>query len=304
MRWRKLGRIFQAKGQYDWMTTHAAVPFGMHLQEDVYQIFFSTRDKKNRSHVGYIIVDLGEPTKYLGVSSHPVLGPGSLGTFDDSGAMLSWITKRGRDKYLYYIGWNLGVTVPFRNAIGLAISANDACQCSRYSDGPIIDRSVSDPFFVASCCVLLEEDVWRMWYLSCTKWEIVNGRPQHWYHLKYADSKDRADWTRKGAVAIDYAHPGEYAISRPSVLKDGQMYRMWYSWRGARYRIGYAESADGTTWVRKDDQAGIDVSHDGWDAEMIEYPHVFQHRDTYYMLYNGNDYGKTGFGLAVLEESW
>lgn len=58
---------------------------------------------------------------------------------------------------------------------------------------------------------------------------------------------------------------------------------------------------DITDWVRKDEEVGIDVSKQGWDSEMIEYLHVFDHKAKRYMFYNGNKYGKTGFGLAVLE---
>jgi len=53
-------------------------------------------------------------------------------------------------------------------------------------------------------------------------------------------------------------------------------------------------------WKRKDREVGIDVSASGWDSEMIEYPFVFDHKGERYMLYNGNGYGKTGIGLAVL----
>ena len=73
---------------------------------------------------------------------------------------------------------------------------------------------------------------------------------------------------------------------------------MWYCSRGAAYRIGYAESADGVKWERLDAQAGITVSESGWDSEMTAYPWVFSHKSTNYMLYNGNGYGRTGIGLA------
>jgi len=78
---------------------------------------------------------------------------------------------------------------------------------------------------------------------------------------------------------------------------------MWFSYRsgdGSKYRIGYAYSIDGITWDRKK-YSGIDVSKRGWDSEMICYPFVFEHKGEIYMLYNGNNYGKTGFGLALLE---
>ena len=102
-------------------------------------------------------------------------------------------------------------------------------------------------------------------------------------------------------MAIDYSDDSEYAISRPSVIRDRDCWRMWFSHRGSAYRIGYAESLDGIHWKRLDADCQIDVSESGWDSEMIEYPFVFDHDGSRYMLYNGNGYGKTGFGLAVLE---
>jgi hypothetical protein len=32
---------------------------------------------------------------------------------------------------------------------------------------------------------------------------------------------------------------------------------------------------------------------------MIEYPFVFDHQGSRYLLYNGNNYGETGVGLAL-----
>lgn len=51
-----------------------------------------------------------------------------------------------------------------------------------------------------------------------------------------------------------------------------------------------------------DEKMQFDVSLEGWDSEMIYYGHMFRYKDKLYMLYNGNGYGKTGIGLAVLEE--
>jgi len=138
-----------------------------------------------------------------------------------------------------------------------------------------------------------------MWYVSGTGWE--NGpEPRHRYHLKYAESDDGVRWRRDGTVCIDYRDESEYAIARPCVLRDGERYRMWFSSRGDAYRLGYAESADGLEWERLDDQAGIEPSGSGWDSEMVEYPWVFDHGGERHMLYNGNGYGATGVGHAVL----
>jgi hypothetical protein len=216
--------------------------------------------------------------------------------------MLSWITDLGDGRaYWYYIGWNLGVTVPFRNAVGLAIA--DRSGVRKMFAGPVLDRSRDEPYFTASVCVHRDSPtVWRMWYLCCTGWETAeDGRPRHHYHIRHAYSRDGIDWARDGRVCIDFRDASEYAISRPCVVRDDDLYRMWYSYRGAAYRIGYAESGDGLRWERKDELAGIGPSGSGWDANMVEYPFVFDHDGRRYMLYNGDDYGRTGFGLAVLE---
>jgi len=48
-------------------------------------------------------------------------------------------------------------------------------------------------------------------------------------------------------------------------------------------------------------KAGIDVSQDGWDSQMIEYPHIAKINNKYIMFYCGNEFGKNGFGYAELE---
>jgi predicted GH43/DUF377 family glycosyl hydrolase len=121
--------------------------------------------------------------------------------------------------------------------------------------------------------------------------------------IKHAVSDDAIHWTPTGDVCIGIESDDEYAFSKPCVVRDGDLYRMWYSFRGAAYRIGYAESDDGIVWRRKDDEAGIAPSGEGWDAQTVEYPFVFDHDGACYMLYNGDSYGRTGFGLAVLETS-
>ena len=102
-------------------------------------------------------------------------------------------------------------------------------------------------------------------------------------------------------MCVDYNYPIEHVIGRPCVVKDRETYKMWYSYRGDAYKIGYAESPEGLSWERRDQEAGIDVSPSGWDSEMICYAHVIESDGNLYMLYNGNGFGKTGIGLAVVE---
>jgi hypothetical protein len=228
-----------------------------------------------------------------------VLAPGDLGAFDDRGVTMSCVVSHGGAQFLYYTGWMLGVTVPFYLAAGLAISEDGGVTFRRASRGPVLDRNEVDPFLTASPFVLIDGGVWRMWYVSGTGWEAGDGGPRHFYHIKYAESPDGVRWTRSARVCLDYHAPGEHAFARPFVCRDGGTYRMWYSYRGERYRIGYAESGDGIAWTRLDDGRGLEPSGEGWDSEMVEYPWLFESEGRTHMLYNGNGYGATGVGLAV-----
>lgn len=302
--WSKQGVIFNPSGSLpQWLNSHAAVPVAVPLGGDQYRVFFSGRDSSQRALIGYIEIDITAPEKVLTISQSPVVGLGEPGSFDDCGVHVGSVVVHQERQFLYYAGWNLGITVPFYANIGLAISDDGGCTFQKYSRSPILDRNSVDPFFTASPCVLIDNSVWRMWYPSCAEWIYENGKPKHRYHIKYAESKNGIQWERRGVVCIDFESDEEYAIARPYVIFDGHVYRMWYSFRGSSYRIGYAESEDGIRWQRMDNSVGIDVSEDGWDSEMIEYAFVFEHHDRTYMFYNGNGYGQTGIGYAVLDST-
>lgn len=301
MKWSKLGRLYRPDAGAGWMKSHAMVP----LLDEVDgrpRVYFSGRDDQGRARIGYFEMEFGDTPRALATCRTPVVDIGPLGTFDDHGVTTAWMVTHEGVKYLYYTGWTLGVTVLFYVYIGLAISEDGGHTFRKVSQAPVLERNEVDPYLTGSPCVLVENGMWRMWYGSGTGWEIEGGRPKHYYHIKYAESGDGVHWDRRGIVCIDYRDAGEYAITRPCVINDGGTYRMWYSYRGDRYRIGYAESGDGVRWQRKDEEAGIDVSESGWDSEMIEYAHVFDHEGHRYMLYSGNDYSQAGIGLAVLEE--
>jgi beta-1,4-mannooligosaccharide phosphorylase len=298
--WRKLGRVYVPDGSKSWMRTHAANPIPDHLDGDRYRVYFSTRDERNRSSIAFVDIDLRDPPTILGEAEEPLLGPGDLAMFDDSGVSIGCVLTIGRKKYLYYMGWHLTVTVPWQNALGLAISDGPGAPFARVSRFPIVELNETDPYTISYPWVRSENGRFRMWYGSNIAW---GARKEDMRHLiKYAESTDGVHWQRPGTIAIDFRDPSEYAMCKPCVVRDGDTYRMWFCSRGDRYRIRYAESTDGITWQRRDADVGLEVSPHGWDSEMIEYPCVFDHGGQRYMLYAGNGFGRTGFGIAVLED--
>lgn len=301
MKWQKLGHLYAPDGSKAWMYSHAANPTAELIGGDRFRIYFSSRDERNRSSVAWIEIDLNDPFRIRDESAEPTLSPGDLAMFDDSGCSIGCILRVGEKRYLYYMGWHLTVAVPWQNALGLAVSDGQDEPFRRVSRFPIVELNEVDPYTISYPWVHRENGRFRMWYGSNTQWGPDQADMRHL--IKYAESDDGIHWERRDIVAVDFSGPDEYAMCRPCVIKDNDLYRMWFCSRGSSYRIRYAESADGVVWRRCDEQAGIDVSATGWDSEMIEYPCVFDHKGQRYMLYAGNSYGRTGFGLAALESA-
>lgn len=299
-RWRKMGRICDGLTIGDWARGFAAVPTAVHLFDDVFRIYVSARDDQQRSRPAWLDVNISD-LHVTGMCDTPILPLGALGSFDDSGVMPTWILPQESGDLMYYIGWNQGVSVPFRNSVGIAKQDHTGAWNKLYQ-GPILDRTRDEPHFVASCAVLQEGAVFHNWYLSCTGWSLHDGQPMHHYHLKYAHASNAVDWVREGHVAIDFMGD-EYAISRPSVVRDARgRFDMWFSARGEHYQIFKATSEDGKHWMRACEPA-LSASDIGWDSQMVCYPFVFEHADHRFMLFNGNGYGESGLGLAVWEGS-
>lgn len=293
--WRRITRLALDTSAAAWAATHAALPVADRIGDGIWDVYLSLRDPEGRARIGRTQLTL-DPPALSPLNSDPVLDLGPLGAFDDSGVVTSCLVNTGDLRYLFYTGWSRGVTVPFYLMAGLAISRSTG-PFQRVSAAPILDRTASDPFLTASPFVSLDDQRWRMWYVSGSGWTATSLRPEPRYNIRYAESDDGRIWRRDGRICLDYGAT-EHAFARPWVMKDGDVYRMWFAVRGDRYRIGYAESPDGLVWTRRDTAAGLEPSSHGWDSEMVEYPCVFDHAGARYMLYNGNDYGQTGVGLA------
>ncbi len=297
-----MGLIFAPKQEYEWTNSHAMLPLPLQLDEYRYRIFFGSRNKDNKTQIGFLDIDIREPKKILHISKEPIIRLGRKGLFDDAGVFPHWIIKQDDKLYLYYTGWMQGVSVPYYASIGLVIMHRD--NIIFRSKAPIFDRNDIDSYSFHSPCVMKDGNSWRLWYSSIIDFKYYNNKPMYYYHIKYAESEDGIKWERKGIVAIDFKYDNETRIARPCVLKEDGIYKMWYSYiiGDQGYRLGYAESEDGIKWERKDETLNIECSKEGWDSEMMAYPFVFKYKDKKYMLYCGNGYGKEGFGYAIEEE--
>jgi len=309
MEWKKKGVIFFPDGQYNWSQTHAQAPTVLVLN-DRFRIFFATRNQDNKSQIALIDIDIDNPQKILHIHSEPVFSFGKPGTFDDEGVMPSFVGQYNNQLWMYYSGWNQRNTVPYHNAIGIAVSNNEGFTFERISDGPIMDRSFEEPYIAITPYIVKENNLWRMWYSSGLQWKMINGHFEHIYAIKYAESINGIDWKRYKKNIIKQSHSLE-VLCRPCVVKINNHYHLWYSYRDSldfrngtgAYKMGYAISKNGDEWLRNDEKSGLNPSEKGWDSKMICYPYVVKAKNNHFLFYNGNDFGKSGIGYAILNET-
>jgi hypothetical protein len=305
MSWRKLGLVFAPTGDPGWAVSHASVPTAVMLDEERIRVYVAIRDRDNVGRVGWVDVDASDPRRVLATARRPALDVGEPGTFDDSGATpTSVVTYDGRI-YLYYAGWERAVGVRYHLFGGLAVSDDGGETFRRYRHVPILERSDDELQTRTGCFVMpTAEGTWRMWYLAGSSWVEQQGKPVPTYELRHLQSIAPWEWGPRGEVVLEPAGADEFGFGRPFVAAANGGYRMWYSIRtfSDGSRLGYAESPDGLRWTRLDDQVGIDVSPSGWDSTMLCFACVQRTRHETYMFYNGNDYGATGFGVAVWDD--
>lgn len=316
MKWKKLGMLFNPT---EHTLPNRCIEFAQSPQTlvltDRVRVYFSTRERdsvgKYLSHIAY--VDFSRNMKQLlGLSTQPVLPLGGLGCFDEHGIFPFNVLSEGDRVLAYTTGWNRKVSVSADASIGLAISHDNGQIFQRHGTGPLLTASLYEPFLVADAFVQRYGDIYHMWYIYGTKWQKFNETepPDRVYKIAHATSPDGINWQRDGRQIISDRLNADECQALPTVLCVGGVYHMYFCYRQAygfrqdssrAYRIGYAKSIDLKTWFRNDELAGIDVSSEGWDSQMQCYPHLFECDDKVYLLYNGNEFGRNGFGLAILE---
>jgi predicted GH43/DUF377 family glycosyl hydrolase len=310
MKWNKKGHIFKANGQYDWMKEYAQVPTPV-ISDNIVRIYFTTRPEPinglYKSETGYIEVEKKNPQNILNISKLPVIKQGKLGAFDEFGIMPGSFTYIDNKLAMYYTGWSREQSVPYTTSIGLAISYDDGKTFKRISEGPIISKSINDPYLVNGPYVLNIESEYHMWYSSANKWLKTKEKKDPIYKIKHAISKDGINWLTNDNFIIqeNILHEAQNA---PCVFTVKNKYYMIFCYRKSidfrnnfnGYKLGLAISEDLKKWIRIKDPELIGLELE-WDMYMKAYPRILKVDDNYLLFYNGNYFGKDGFGYAELE---
>lgn len=301
--WRRGGCIYAPGGDRWWARRYATLPTALLLDERTLRLFFASIDDHDFGRIGYVDLDPRDPRRILREAREPILDLGPLGRFDDSGVNPSCALVVDGAVRLYYIGWQRCERVPYMLFAGLAHGRGDA-PFEVAAPVPVLDRTAAEPFSRAAPFVLAEGSGYRMWYWSCLRWTAGPNGVRYHNVIRHLTSPDGVQWPDAGSLCLEPRAPDEYSVGRPWVVRDDDLYRMWYSIRGHRepYRLGYAESRDGLAWTRRDEAVGITRSAEGWDSEMLCYPCVVDAGGHRLLFYNGNRHGESGFGYAILEQ--
>jgi predicted GH43/DUF377 family glycosyl hydrolase len=303
MSWEKLGVVYVPDGSMPWARTHATCPTPLVLDDRI-RVYIQCRDALGVGRIGFVDVDREDPRKIIFISREPVLDIGLPGTFDENGVFQTCVLAvPGRGHFLYYVGFELGTKIRYRMLTGLAHSEDGGLTFKRMQKTPILERSDSELYIRGGPFVVLHNGGFRMWYVGGSAWETILGKEVPVYDMRVVESEDGVSWPASGPVCLHTAGEDEVGFGRPWVTQADGMYQMYYSVRlrsrGGNYALGYALSADGKNWSRHDDALGLVTSLSGWDSQAVDYSAVVELNGQSYMFYNGNDYGVTGFGVAV-----
>lgn len=319
MIWKKTGKIIDPtivelpNGCKEFAQSPQTIVF-----DDFVRIYFSTRKRDEKgeylSLISFIDMDL-EMKTIINFSNKEVISLGKLGTFDEHGIFPINPFKDDNGKiYAFTCGWNRRKSVPVETSIGLVISKNQGETFERIGNGPIVSATLDEPVLVGDAFVQKYDGVYHMWYIFGTKWipSTENEPVARVYKIAHATSTDMINWDKeKGIQIIDDLLNENECQALPTVIKIKNTYHMYFCFREATdfrnnanrgYRIGYAFSKDLKNWRRNDSLGGFFKSNEAnnWDNEMQCYPHIFNIKSKVYMLYNGNEFGKHGFGVAEL----
>lgn len=274
--WQKQGVLFSA-GE-----ARAQSPTAILLGR-IIRIYYSSRID-GKSHIFYIDVD-AETMDIAKYCATPVLSPGEPGSFDENGCVSGDVSiPLNGTMVLSYTGFSAGENgSPYNLNVGQAVSEDGGKTFKKREK--LVIRGACTPH-----CIDAEPGELYPYFVS----RII-------------------DW-RNGTLIYripNIPSNGDYeSTARPAIVKLGNKYCMWFSYRQAEdfrggkgsYRMGYAESPDLKTWQRDDSKAGIGVGEPGeFDSEMQCYPSIVRVKNHLVMFYNGNGFGETGIGCATAE---
>jgi hypothetical protein len=314
MRLRNAGLIFDIRSfepfsQY----THAQSPQLVQLGE-TNRIYFSARPlvragELPTTEVLFVEFDT-DFREVVDFSRSPILHSSILGSYDEHGIFPFHVSVVNERTYGYISGWSRRSAVPVETSIGLSESIDGGKTFHRLGDGPILTASLHEPFLVGDPFVIRNDNQYAMFYIAGTAWKVTENEEdlQRVYKIRLAFSEDGVNWNPVLRNVISDSIGIDECQALPSVAVVKNQFTMAFCFREisnfrangkGSYQLGFATSSDLQDWTRNDVLFEIEPHKSQWDSGMRCYPNINTVNGRTLILYNGNSFGKDGFGLAV-----
>lgn len=203
-----------------------------------------------------------------------------------------WVIKEGTVFKMWYTcaGLNLPTDTLLRARICYSESP-DGINWTKYNNNPVLDVDYSggwDSLGVETVSVIRDSEApanqrYKMWYVG----QYLNS---YKYDFGYAYSADGLNWTKHPTQVLQTGEGDTWDngfVEGPSVIKDDNTYKMWYTGYdlgNGKANTGYATSTDGIEWTKYAGNPVINTGAAGtWDAYSVQDPHVLKIGADYHM---------------------
>jgi hypothetical protein len=299
--WHKLGLSVAAPGD-GLMASHASLPTPLRLKDRI-RVYFSACDADLRGRIFYADLEPTFPFRVMHISRTPVLDIGPAGTFDADGVNPSQILERDGKLFLYYVGWQrISNDIPYTLLGGLAVSTDGGASFTRVQDTPLLPPTAEESYFRTVPFVWWEDGQWQMLYIGGGEFFTgPGGKRLPRYALRHTQSPHGWNWTGTSRALLE-PNPGlgQIGFGRPVVTrKAGSAAELMLSVRTVN---GYTLRSGPFSLQKAIDPSDLrellPLGQEGWDSEMTCFGVRLEIDGGELLLYNGNQFGRSGFGLA------
>lgn len=220
---------------------------------------------------------------------NPVMTYGNAGCWDATAAVAGAVLKEDSSYKMYYVGWN---NENSNWNIGLATSS-DGIHWTKYPD-PILQGTTGWEYQIVPSSILKIDGVYYLYYY---------GRNFPVAKIGLAVSFDGINFTKySGNPILSATESWEgNGIYHPSVIKDGNVFRMVYGCVPSN-AFGSATSSDGRKWNKNTANPFFKAqdTHNLWAGSDIAYPCYLKVNEQYKLFYSGyNSSPYYNIGVAV-----
>jgi hypothetical protein len=296
--WEKRGLVYTAPGTA-LQKSHAMLPTP-HMMQDRIRVLVACCDNDMRGRIFRVDLDRDNPLRVIEAAEAPVLDIGPVGSFDADGVNPSQIVERDGLLLLYYIGWErLSDEVPYTLFVGVAESLDGGLSFTKRDTGQVLHGIGAERYFRTAPFVFPERDGWGMLYIGGGNFfDGPQGKRLPTYSLCLAHSSDGLCWDAQPSPPLlnPERERGEIGFGRPVLWhEDGQASLIVSLRTEAGYSLRQVKESRGKlVWstLFEDDEV------EDWESDMTCFGAPCRSDDWEYLFYNGNQFGRFGFGVA------